>query len=865
MSASESEKPGTFEGALFWRARQTWCALFIERLAPLLAPLLVVPVVFVALAWLGLFEHLEAPVRAALGLLAAALALWLTTRLRHLRWPTRDDVNRRLDASRPESHRPLETLADTNALHDPVAAALWREHRLRAEKASLALTAATADPGLRRLDPLALRILAVLALIAGAFVAGGEREERLAFALDWSSPRGAITPPRLDAWLDPPAYTGRPPIFLTREEGPVEGPVLAPVGSVLMVRASGTREGKPAGVALEHGAGLAPAPPPAADAKPEKIPPGMTVEKRLVKASTPLSIRLGRQEVARFVIEAIPDTAPEVVLKELSAQAASTDRQTAAGLRLTYEIKDDYGIAKGSVSLDTGVRRTLFPAPEVVLPLRLGAGDLTVPTEDHPWAGASVAVRLHVEDDIGQKAASETKRITLPARPFSNPLARALVEQRRLLVFAPDERDGVLLALDALLFAPEKFTPNAGDVIALTAIRAGLRKARTDERLREIANTLYDYARYLEDGDMSEAEKRLRDAEARLREAIERGAPPEEINRLAQEMRRAMDNYLRDLAKRSEKDQNTQNAPRDPNAKVITPRDLAEIMKKIEEAARQGNQAEAQRLLKQLSDLMKNLRSAQRQNGDPQMREMGEQMRELEQLQRDQRDLKDRTFRQDRDGQQNRQGQRQRGQRGERGEQGESGQQQGQQGGQQGGEGALDEQQQALRDRLNKLRERMQGGKGQENGGNGLEEADEGMGDAGKNLGRGNPGGATEGQQKALDGMGRAQEGLAREMERMMGQNEPGDGEGEGLGDQPGPGTRGRAENSTDPLGRPQAREGRNAEDKSGVEVPDKDALQGSVSERAARVLRELRRRLGEFDRPQDELDYLERLLRRQQ
>ena len=71
---------------------------------------------------------------------------------------------------------------------------------------------------------------------------------------------------------------------------------------------------------------------------------------------------------------------------------------------------------------------------------------------------------------------------------------------------------------------------------------------------------------------------------ARLREAIERGAPPEEIARLSQEMRRAMDNYLRDLAKRSEQDPNARNAPNDPNAKTITPRDLAEMMKKIEEA-----------------------------------------------------------------------------------------------------------------------------------------------------------------------------------------------------------------------------------------------------------------------------------------
>ena len=45
-------------------------------------------------------------------------------------------------------------------------------------------------------------------------------------------------------------------------------------------------------------------------------------------------------------------------------------------------------------------------------------------------------------------------------------------------------------------------------------------------------------------------------------------------------------------------------------------------------------------------------------------------------------------------------------------------------------------------------------------------------------------------------------------------------------------------------------------------DVPDRDSLQGSISERAERVLRELRKRLGEFERPREELEYLERLLR---
>ncbi|HUN12212.1 MAG TPA: DUF4175 family protein, partial [Rhabdaerophilum sp.] len=102
--------------------------------------------------------------------------------------------------------------------------------------------------------------------------------------------------------------------------------------------------------------------------------------------------------------------------------------------------------------LESGV--PLFPPPVIALPLRLGNGELVVPTEDSPWAGEEVRIRLQVEDDIGQKAQSESLTVTLPQRPFSQPLARALVEQRRAIVFSPDDLSKPRLAFDALLFEP---------------------------------------------------------------------------------------------------------------------------------------------------------------------------------------------------------------------------------------------------------------------------------------------------------------------------------------------------------------------------------------------------------------------------
>ena len=67
----------------------------------------------------------------------------------------------------------------------------------------------------------------------------------------------------------------------------------------------------------------------------------------------------------------------------------------------------------------------------------------------------------------------------------------------------------------------------------------------------------------------------------------------------------------------------------------------------------------------------------------------------------------------------------------------------------------------------------------------------------------------------------------------------------------------GQQRGSEDPLGRPQRQRdwayGR-------VKVPGADE---SATQRARRILEELRKRLGDPLRPQEELDYLERLLRR--
>ena len=130
----------------------------------------------------------------------------------------------------------------------------------------------------------------------------------------------------------------------------------------------------------------------------------------------------------------------------------------------------------------------------------------------------------------------------------------------------------------------------------------------------------------------------------------------------------------------------------------------------------------------------------------------------------------------------------------------------------------------------------------------GLGQADSAMGDAGNSLGEGNADAAVDSQGKALEALRKGAQSLAEAMQQ---------GDGEGQGD--GPGTRlGRQQsggNQTDPLGRPL--HGREFGDDFTVKIPGEIDVQ-----RARRILEELRRRLGDPQRPQLELDYLERLLK---
>jgi len=571
--------------------------------------------------------------------------------------------------------------------------------------------------------------------------------------------------------------------------------------------------------------------------------------------------------ISSFALTSVPDRAPVISLN------GEARRNSRGSLTLGYKIEDDYGVTGAEANFARPVLagkpvtgRTLAEAPKMGLALPagsagLGEAETTADLSEHPWAGANVTMTLSAKDEGGNQGLSDPVEITLPQRPFVKPLARALVEQRRNLVLAPDQKARVLASIKALMIAPDQFGVTAGIYLGFHNIANRLTRARKDPDLLGVADLMWEMALRIEDGGLSDAERDLRAAQQELRDALNRGAPEDEIRKLMDQMRAALDKFLNELAQQAQRegrDQDPQNRA-DNNSRTITSQDLQSMLDRIEEMMRNGQVAEAQKMMEQLQKLLENLQSAQRQRGaDPMAREMNKALDELDQMTRDQQELRDNTFRNEEKKQRRNQAQRQR----DRNQQGQQQRQPGQQG-QQGdqdegdddqdsaqneGEQSLQQRQEALRQRLDQLQRRMKelGMKGDQN----LEDAEGAMKEAEGELGKGQ-----QGRGKAVDAQGRALESLRKGGQAMAQQMQPGPGEEGGPGDPNGSMRQGRAGNP-DPLGR-------ESHDKRDNSRALYDPLGAPAAQRAQKVLEELRRRLSDPARPRDELDYLERLLKR--
>ena len=881
--------PKTLEAKVRSARRSLW----IERILRAFWPLWVIGCIAGALWFLGVFESAPGVWPAVIaGVLGFCALVALIAGAMRLRAPSRGEVLRSLDEGL--SNRAASMLDEDIAVgnQDADARRMWQAHRERLMRDAEDARAPAPNTRLSAFDTWGLRFVALLVLlvsIAYSRIGGADRVAALLSPVPVVAEVAVLTP-ALEAWVAPPPYTGIAPVYMTEKSGDA---LAVPTGSVVTIRASGvveapTVEDGSAGF-IEDAGGVF----------------GLTAA---ITEDTDLNVLYQGQSLGDWSLAVIPDMPPEI---GVSAQPAPTATRS---LGFSFTAEDDYGVVAARAvivadrsgmqsapdEVDDPIELTL--APPAAMADEVVEQSVEQDVIEHPWVGSPVTMTLFAEDAAGQITESDPVSFILPGKVFTEPMAKALIEQRRDLAWDYRVAWDALDMIEAFTDYPDDYFSDPTAFLATSTAKKRLTYAVNEDRFleerTEILELLWSAALRLEEGDLDNALEQLRSAQRRLKDALERGASDEELEQLMAELRDKMNEYLDEMARQAMRNQqNGQQPPegqQSQNQQSMTRQDLEKLLDQLEQTAKDGSRDQAEQMLSALSEMLENLQMSQGQGQG-----QGQQEQALQDMMRRQQELADETFQDLQNGENGSQQQRpgQQGQNGQQGQQGQQGQGQGQQGqqgqgqqgqqgqgqqgqpgqgqtgqqgqgqspgqqfgqgqgqgqNQQGREGGQAEGQGSLRGRQEGLRgelDGMLGGMDAPGARDALGDAEREMGAARDSIGNGDLNDAIDKQARALDRLREGAQALAEEAARN-GE----DGEGGPNGRQSGADTGSNSE-QFDPFGRLSRSVG--PDDGLGVDVPGERARN-----RALEIQREIRRRQSERNRSEGERDYLDRLQKR--
>ncbi|PIW31050.1 MAG: TIGR02302 family protein [Rhodospirillales bacterium CG15_BIG_FIL_POST_REV_8_21_14_020_66_15] len=867
--------------------------VYLERMWPLAAPVLAVALLFVAVALLDVLPLLPHWLH-GLVLIAFAGVLALTLRRAWEKLPrvSRATARHRLENDSGFVHRPLAALDDRLlvGMDDRLARRLWRRHRERMAQRVAGLRVGAPSPDVARHDPGALRAPLLLILVLAIAAGWGDAGDRLMRAVTPLGAAGLGKELHVSIWITPPAYTRQAPIFLElgggktvaratgeapQSAGKTAGNSPPPVSAILSVPQGSTLLAQVSGVSRTPEIVLGGIETPFTPIGSGNDAGSFRLETLLDSpGAQDLAVTVAGRGLANWPLVVVADAPPTA---EFIAKPSRSGR---ASLKTDFEAKDDYGLASVQLTIRHPKGRPVPGGEEIVrlaLPLAepgtvltqgVGVHDLSA----HPWAGIEVVGRIEATDGRGQVGVSDDLKFLLPQRTFNHPVARALVEQRRRLSDAsPEVITEVVEVLNDILHKPDHFF---NDTVVFLAIDvAGARLLHSGGKDREVASVqklLWDTALRIEDGDFAVAERELMDLQGKVMQAMRQGADTEEVQRLMEQLRQALDEYLKALTEQLARQELKDLPAFDPNMQPLESRDLQDMIDRARELARNGAMDAARQMLSQLQKALDQIRrglamAPQQQQQLSEAKRLMEGLRELTQRQQTlmdetfQRAQQDRLSRRDRQGPEGamppqvegregaprpgegeRQGQ-DRGQSGQGGQQGEGRRQ-----ARPGDPNAMGRaRQEALRRALGELMLQMDEMLGNIPGEMG--QAERAMREASRALGQGQPGDAVPPQSEALEHLQKSQDQMSQQMAQQFGPQ---------LGLRLGPQGQRRNDRGQDPFGRGAGGAFGSAID-GDVDVPTRMEMR-----RAREILEELRKRSGEPQRPPLERDYIDRLLK---
>jgi hypothetical protein len=652
--------------------------LFWETYAPVMAPGGLAVGLFVASAWLGLWQWTGDPIR-WIALLATIFFLVRSLlRTVALPVPSASDARRRVEQDSGLAHRPLDVLDDRPAISDTA----WPAHFSRALDQAQGLKPAKRRPALSAVDPYYLRFGLPIILLALAVYMAGFSFERLRQAItpSWQSPIRA-SQVTYEAWIDPPAYTGRPPLYFkdTRD-------IAVPEGSEFVLRIAGTKSApRPRQIDGWRSRFLTPT----------RLGAQSFEVREVISKTSRIETRVGFSRES-WALTVSPDLPPTVDILE-DPEADKRDR-----LILAYSLSDDFGVealqlemveltdaTAAAVELGTAFDGTTVLA-DIPLPgsaqTEVERASAALDLSKNALAGRKVIGRLVATDGAGQSSVSGPAWFTVPDKIFVEPLAKAVAEQRRLVMAglkqdyapvpspapepsdlykreyipdmtfdrAPADIQRAALLIEAVTDAPAQVFKDPAVYLGLRHTRSQLRHADEVAELRGVPEDLWKIAIRAEFGILGTALEEMREAESALREGIARRATKREIDTLFDRYNTAVEAYTEELRRKAMEEGNVADGSESGGGQSMGSVDeIQELLKAIEEANAAGDTEGARRALARLAEVLENMQIQLSQggggsgDGDPSSGGMSEetkkQLEDLADLTGQQRDLQDET------------------------------------------------------------------------------------------------------------------------------------------------------------------------------------------------------------------------------
>ncbi|MGC9269667.1 DUF4175 family protein [Acidiphilium sp.] len=551
---------------------------------------------------------------AALLALIAALA-----RARHQFSPPEPAaIDRRIERDSRLRHRPIAGFEDVPALITPLGNPLWQAHRNRIDAVLSTARVGRPAPDFAAHDPLALRALLVLALIASWIAAGGSAGSRLAASLSLPRLFGAGGA-RVQGWITPPRWTGEAPRLIT----PGAKVVHALTGSSLSLIVTGAGDQAPRAMIAGHALRFA------------AIARGSY--RTTLALTAPATITIGPfwHRIARYHLVIGAPTPPQIGFTT-PPYPDPDGKRTNFSWRATSPYGLTHLVLQFRPLLALGAKPDAASVP-------LGAaphGDALLDLLASPYAGMPVAANLRATNKAGQTGTSGMASVTLPAPILHNRTAQAIEAIRRRLALTPQDRPALAAALGAIARTPPgPITPATQRDLAAFAreFAAGSPKARDPEA------KLWTLVQRAEQGAAFRAAQQLAAARHALEAALNKalaGTSPSAVQ---------LQKLLAELDAASQAHLSAQGQKAPTSAQLSQMSAISQLAQQIADEAAAGDTAQAQRDLAKLHAMLRQLQNAKAMSAAQRAKQQAVQQAEgsLSKLMRQESRLMDRTAQQD--------------------------------------------------------------------------------------------------------------------------------------------------------------------------------------------------------------------------